>query len=95
MGGGTFNLLGRECSSENFNGTPKRYQFGRGSGRFQTLRGTIQKRTCRQHFNQFNEAKDNIVKYLRDFVCLCSYDTEEALRGTAIYEYVNFSSLAP
>ena len=36
----------------------KRYKSGRGSDRFKTLRGNIQKRTCRQHFNQFNEAKD-------------------------------------
>ena len=92
-GEGDPNFFGRGCSSENFNGIPKGYKSGRGSGRFQALRDTIQKCTCRQHFNQFNEAEDNNYTDMTDInlncryaiFCLCLCDIEEALQSTALY----------
>ena len=56
LGGKNLIFYRQGYSSENFH-----YFYWvvllRGSGRFQALKGTIQKRTCRQNFKQFNEAK--------------------------------------
>ena len=41
----------------------QRNKPGHCSGQFQTLRVLSKKHTCRQHFNQFNEVKDNSIKY--------------------------------
>ena len=104
-GGKTPSFLGRGCSTE-LQEVPTRH----GSGRFQTLRSTVQKRTCRQPFNQFNEAKENNIKYFPHWPIVCEsivikslgmdllsllYDTEQALKGTAMYANVKISSLAP